>query len=123
MLDVRIILSALWVAVEFLYQQGDMQRIYSGDFKPGVIDLGGMMTPEMLWMISAITMTVPVIMIILSLILPQNANRWVNIIIAIFFFVYTLIGIGKYPGAYDKFLLAVSMAANVLTVWYAWKWI
>ena len=123
MVDVRIILSALWIAVEFLYQQGDMQRIYSGDFKPGEIDLGGMMTPEMLWMISAITMTVPVIMIILSLILPQNANRWVNIIIAIFFFVYTLIGIGKYPGAYDKFLLAVSMAANVLTVWYAWKWI
>ena len=123
MVDVRIILSALWIAVEFLYQQGDMQRIYSGDFKPGEIDLGGMMTPEMLWMISAITMTVPVIMIILSLILPQNANRWVNIIIAILFFVYTLIGIGKYPGAYDKFLLAVSMAANVLTVWYAWKWI
>ena len=123
MVDVRIILSALWIAVEFLYQQGDMQRIYSGDFKPGEIDLGGMMTPEILWMISAITMTVPVIMIILSLILPQNANRWVNIIIAILFFVYTLIGIGKYPGAYDKFLLAVSMAANVLTVWYAWKWI
>jgi hypothetical protein len=123
MVDVRIILSALWVAVEFLYQQGDTQRIYSGDFKPGELDLGGMMSPGMLWMISALTMTIPVIMIILSLILPQNANRWVNIIIAIFFFGYSLLGIGRYPGAYDKFLLAVSMAANVLTVWYAWKWI
>ena len=123
MVDVRIILSALWVAVEFLYQQGDTQRIYSGDFKPGELDLGGIMSPGMLWMISALTMTIPVIMIILSLILPQNTNRWVNIIIAIFFFGYSLIGIGRYPGAYDKFLLAVSMAANVLTVWYAWKWI
>jgi hypothetical protein len=122
MVDVRIILSALWVAVEFLYQQGDTQRIYSGDFKPGELDLGGMMSPGMLWMISALTMTIPVIMIILSLILPQNANRWVNIIIAIFFFGYSLLGIGRYPGAYDKFLLAVSMAANVLTVWYAWNW-
>jgi hypothetical protein len=123
MVDVRIILSALWVAVEFLYQQGDTQRIYSGDFKPGELDLGGMMSPGMLWMISALTMTIPVIMIILSLILPQNANRWANIIIAIFFFSYSLLGIGRYPGAYDKFLLAVSMAANVLTVWYAWKWV
>ena len=123
MIDVRIILSALWVAVEFLYQQGDMQRIYSGDFKPGELDLRGMMSPGMLWMISAVTMTIPVIMIILSLILPQNANRWVNIIVAIFFFGYTLLGIGRYPGAYDKFLLAVSMVANVLTVWYAWKWV
>ena len=122
MVDVRIILSALWVAVEFLYQQGDTQRIYSGDFKPGELDLGGMMSPGMLWMISALTMTIPIIMIILSLILPQNANRWANIIIAIFFFGYSLLGIGRYPGAYDKFLLAVSMAANVLTVWYAWNW-
>jgi hypothetical protein len=121
--DVRIILSALWVAVEFLYQQGDTQRIYSGDFKPGELDFGGMISPGMLWMISAITMTIPVIMIILSLILPQNANRWANIIVAIFFFGYSLLGIGRYPGAYDKFLLAVSMVANALTAWYAWKWV
>jgi len=123
MVDVRIILSALWVAVEFLYQQGDTQRIYSGDFKPGELDLGRMMSPRMLWMISAITMTIPVVMIILSLILPHNANRLANIIVAIFFFGYSLLGIGKYPGSYDKFLLAVSMVANALTVWYAWKWV
>jgi len=123
MVDVRIILSALWVAVEFLYQQGDTQRIYSGDFKPGEVELGKMMSPGMLWMISAITMTIPVIMIILSLIVPHNANRWANIIVAIFFFGYSLLGIGKYPGSYDKFLLAVSMVANAFTVWYAWKWV
>jgi hypothetical protein len=29
----------------------------------------------------------------------------------------------SYPGWYDKFLLAVSLLFNVLTVWYAWKWI
>ena len=63
MIDVRIILSALWIAVEFLYQQGDTQRLYSGDFKPGEMDMGGMMSPEALWMISAITMTIPIIMI------------------------------------------------------------
>jgi len=86
MVDVRIILSALWVAVEFLYQQGDTQRIYSGDFKPEELDLGKMISPGMLWMISAITMTIPVVMIILSLTLPHNANRWANIIVAAFFF-------------------------------------
>jgi len=123
MVDVRIILAALWVAAEFLYQQGDMQRIYSGDFKPGEVDLGGMMSPETLWMISAITMTIPVIMIILSLTLPHNANRWANIIVATFFFLYTIIGVGKYPSAYDKFLLLVSLVANALTIWYAWKWL
>jgi len=123
MLDTRILLSALWIAVEFLYQQGDTQRLYSGDFKPGELDLGTVMSPEKLWMIAAVTMTIPVIMIILSLVLPQNVNRWVNIGGAIFFFGYSLLGIGKYPGAYDRFLLAVSMAANAMTVWYAWGWV
>jgi len=125
MVDVRIILSALWVAVEFLYQQGDTLRLYSGDFKPGELELGGVMSPGMMWMISAITMTIPVVMIILSLILPHNANRWANIIVAILFFLYNLVGLAgsNYPSAYDKFLLAVSMAANVMTVWYAWKWV
>jgi hypothetical protein len=123
MVDVRIILSALWVAVEFLYQQGDVQRLYSGDFKPGETELGEMMSPQMLWMISAITMTVPVVMIILSLTLPHNANRWANIIVAILFFVYNLIGLPRYPSGYDKFLIIVSLVFNALTIWFAWKWV
>jgi hypothetical protein len=123
MVDVRIILSALWVAVEFLYQQGDVQRLYSGDFKPGQLELGDVMSPQTLWMVSAITMTIPVVMIILSLTLPHNANRWANIVVAILFFLYTLIGVRKYPSAYDRFLLIVSLVANALTVWFAWKWV
>ena len=123
MVDVRIILSALWVALMFLYQQGDVQRLYSGDFVPGETELGELMSPETLWMISAITMTIPVVMIILSLMLPYNANRWVNIIVATLFFVYTLNGVRLYPSAYDRFLLIVSLGVNALTVWNAWKWV
>ena len=123
MVDVRIILSALWVAVEFLYQQGDVQRLYSGDFKPGELESADVMSPQTLWLVSAITMTIPVVMIILSLTLPYNANRWANIIVAILFFLYTLIGVRRYPSAYDRFLLIVSLVANALTVWFAWKWV
>ena len=122
---VRIILSALWVALMFLYQQGDVQRLYSGDFIPGGGDdiTGGVMSQEMVWMISAITMTIPVVMIILSLTLNYPVNRWANIIVAILFFVYTLNGVRMYPSAYDRFLLIVSLGVNALTVWYAWKWV
>ena len=123
MADTRIILSALWVALEFLYQQGDVQRLYSGDFKPGETDLGGMMSPETLWMIAAITMTIPVAMIVLSLTLPHNTSRWLNIVVGILFFLYTLNGVRMYHGAYDRFLLIVSLVVNALTVWYAWKWV
>jgi hypothetical protein len=28
-----------------------------------------------------------------------------------------------YPGAYDNFLIVVSIGVNALTIWYAWKWV
>ena len=123
MVDVRIILSALWVALMFLYQQGDVQRLYSGDFIPGETELGEIMSPGTLWLVSAITMTIPVVMIILSLTLVYPVNRWANIVVAILFFVYTLNGLRMYPSAYDRFLLVVSLGVNALTICYAWKWV
>ena len=125
MVDVRIILSGLWIAVEFLYQHGDTLRLYSGDFKPGGEEdvTGGIMSQGMMWMVAAITMSIPVVMIVLSLILPYNANRWTNIVVAIFYFLYTLLGVFRYPSAYDRFLLIVSLVFNALTVWYAWNWV
>lgn len=122
MLDVRIILSALWIALMFLFQQGDVLRLYSAEFIPGKTKLGEMMSPGTLWMVSALTMTIPIAMIILSLTLPYKMNRWINIIAAVLFFIYTLVGVRSYPSAYDRFLLVVSLAFNALTVWYAWHW-
>ena len=54
--------------------------------------------------------------------LPQPVNRWANIIVAVFFFLFNLVGLPTYPSAYDKFLLAVSLGFNVMTVWTAKNW-
>jgi hypothetical protein len=109
----------------FIFQQGDMLRIYSGDYTPGDVLWGKVMSSEMMWLVSAITMTIPVVMIILSLTLKYPVNRWANIIVGIFWLLYNLMGLlGKsYPSAYDNFLLIVAIVVNVLTVWYAWKWV
>ena len=125
MVDTRIILSALWVSLMFVFQQGDMLRIYSGDYKAGDLVFGKAMSPETVWLVSAVTMTIPVVMIILSLTLKSPVNRWANIIVAIFWILYNLVALlGKsYPSAYDNFLLVVALVINVLTVWFAWKWV
>ena len=120
--DVQIKLSALWVALMFIWQQGDMQRLYSGDYIPGDLKLGEVMSPEMLWLVSAIWMTIPVVMLFLSLTLKYKANRWANIIVAIIFVILNIIGLPSYPWGYDKFLIIVGLVFNVLIVWYAWKW-
>lgn len=46
-----------------------------------------------------------------------------RIIVAIFWFLFNLVGLPTYQGHYDKFLLAVSMVFNVVTIWFAWKWV
>ena len=119
--DIRIKLSALWVALMLTYLLGDVLRIFSGDFKPGEIE--GMQGTQALYLGLAAFMLIPVGMVFLSLTLPYKVDRWANIIVPIVFFLFNLVGLPTYPSAYDKFLIAVSLVFNVLTVWYAWKWV
>jgi len=118
--DVRIILSASWIALMLTYLLGDRLRIYAGDFKPGKI-AGRPVTQNLLLGI-ALLMTVPIAMVFLSLMLSYPLNRWANIIAAIVFFGFNLLGLPTYRSAYDRFLIIVGLAFNVLTMWFAWQW-
>jgi hypothetical protein len=121
MLETRIILSILWMALMLTYLLGDVLRIFSGDFKAG--EIGGMQVTQPMWLGIAMLMVTPIVMIVLSLTLPQPVNRWTNIIVASFFFVFNLMGLPTYPSAYDKFLIVVGLGFNVLSIWYAWNWV
>jgi small basic protein len=76
-----------------------------------------------MWLGIAMLMVIPIMMVVLSLTLPYSVNRWTNIIVAVFFFVFNLIGLPTYPSAYDKFLIVVGLVFNILTAWYAWTWV
>jgi hypothetical protein len=119
--DRQIKLSAIWVALMLTYLLGDVLRIFSGDFKAG--EIGGMEITQAMYLGLAILMVIPIIMVFVSLTLRYPVNRWANIIVAVFFFVFNLIGLPTYPSAYDRFLIIVGLGFNLLTVWYAWKWV
>jgi len=121
MAEIQIKLSAIWIALMLTYLLGDVLRIFSGDFKGG--EIGGMQVSQNMYLGMAMLMVIPILMVFLSLTLPDGVNRWANIIIAIIFFVFNLVGLPTYPSAYDKFLIIVGLGFNVLTVWYAWKWV
>jgi hypothetical protein len=121
MKDVKVTLSIIWIAVMLTYLWGDVLRIMVGDIILGEID--GAKFTQGTALIIATLMVVPILMVVLSLVLPYNINRWANIIVAGFWFLFNLVGLPTYKGHYDKFLLAVSMVFNVITVWYAWKWV
>ncbi len=119
--EMRIRLSALWVALMLTYLLGDVLRIYAGDFKAG--EIGGKQITQGMWFGIAILMMIPIVMVFLSVTLDYPVNRWANIIVALFFFLFNLIGLPTYPSAYDKFLIIVGLVFNVVTVWYAWQWV
>jgi len=114
--DVKIILSFMWVAVMLCFLLGDVLRIFAGDFKPGEIE--GKPVSHKVYFGMAVLMVIPIVMVVLSIILDFPVNSWINIIVAIFFFGFNLIGMKGYK-AYDIFLLIVSFVFNGLTVWYA----
>jgi len=102
--EMQIKLSAIWIATMLVYLLGDVLRIFAGDFAPG--EMQG----------------IPILMVLLSIFLPHQPNRWVNIVVAVIFFLFNAVGIPGYPGIYDKVLLAVSLGMNLMVVWFAWKW-
>jgi hypothetical protein len=119
--EMKIKLSALWAVLMFTYLLGDVLRIFSGDFNGG--EINGMQVSPAMYLGMAALMVIPAVMVFLSLVLKQPVSRWVNIILAVFFFLFNVVGLPTYPSAYDKFLIVVSLVFNVLTVWHAWKWV
>lgn len=119
-MDTKIILSATWIVVMLIYLLGDVFRITSGDMAKAMAE---MKFNQFTWLGIAILMLMPILMVFLSLVLPQPANRWANIIVAGFFILFNLVGLPTYPSLYDKFLLVVSMVFNGITIWYAWTWV
>jgi hypothetical protein len=121
MVDVRIKLSGLWVALMLTYLLGDVLRIFSGDFQAG--EVSGMQVTQAMYLGLAILLVLPILMVFLSLTVKYPAIRWASIVVASLLFVFNLIGLPTYPSLYDKFLIVVGLVFNVLTVWYAWRWV
>ena len=118
---VRIKLSALWACLMLTYLLGDVLRIFSGDFTAG--EISGMEMSQGLLLGMAALMLLPIIMVFLSLTLKYPAVRWVSIVVAVFLFLFNVVGLPTYPGLYDQFLIVVGLILNALTIWYAWKWV
>ncbi len=118
-MDTKILLSATWVVVMLISLYDDVLRICSGDFAKSMVNIS---FNQFVWLGIAILMFMPILMVFLTLVLPQPVSRWANIILAVFFFLFNLVGLPTYPSFYDKFLLAASLVFNIVTIWYAWKW-
>jgi hypothetical protein len=115
----RIVLSGAWVALMLTYLLGDVIRLMAGDVTPGEMD--GKQASSWMWLLAAVVMLVPIVMVVLSLTVGYPAIRWITISAAAFLVLFNLVGL-PYKGVYDNFLIVVSFIFNGVTIWYAWRW-
>ena len=121
MVNIRITLSGIWVALMLTYLLGDVIRIFAGDFKAGEMG-GGQAASQWMWLGAALLMLIPIIMVVLTLMVPYPAIRWIGIAAAGILFLFNAASVTTYPGLYDKFLIVVGLAFNVLTIWLSATW-
>ena len=121
---VQVRLTALWASTMFLYVYVDILAFY----KPGTVrDIlrGRVWEFEITqgWALGALVlMTIPSVMIALSVLLPTRANQWTNIVVASFFI---LVSIGNPIGETWAFIwlgaiVEVLLLATVVRL--AWRW-
>ena len=123
-INVKIKLSILWATLMFIYIYVDIFRF----FQPGEIQniLAGKVWEfniTQTWALSAmIMMTIPIIMVFLSLALKAKVNRWINIILGALHIIIAIANVIGETWAYYIFGGIVEVALCSLIVMYAWKW-
>jgi hypothetical protein len=121
-INVKLKISALWIAVMFCYVYGDYIEIYV----PGVIakamEVKSTAETQMEFFAVAFLMAMPSVMIFFTLVLAPKINRWLNIILAMFY-ISLLVGLNFGGGwAFYLLLTALEVVISMAIVWYAWKW-
>ena len=73
-------------------------------------------------LIAMILVSIPTLMIFLSVALPAKVNRWTNIIVAIVFIPYMLFNLVGEAWLHMYLAAAVEVVLLCLIIRYAWKW-
>lgn len=126
--NTRFKLAALWTSVMFCYLYGDFFSL----FVPGrVMKLNegnsgtGTTTPVML-LCYALMMSIPAIMVFLSLVLKPTLSKWLNIVFGIVFTVIMALILFSTSGKFMLFysyLAVVEIMLTISIVWNAIKWL
>ncbi len=123
-IGVRLKMSALWIALLFLFAYGDI----FGFLRTGVIEeviagetSGIKITQAFLFGVS-VYIAIASVMVYLSLVLRPRVARWTNIVLPILYIVSIAVSAIGETWAYYWFLSIAESALLLLIIWYAWTW-
>jgi hypothetical protein len=124
--SVRIKIACLWVSVMFCYIYADIKAFYETGFIEQIMkgNLSGLIVNQQFLLLSAILMSIPPLMVFLTLILKAKINRIVNLVLGvahILLAVAILFGPGEI-WSYYYWYTALEILFHVLIVFYAIRW-
>lgn len=123
-IPVKLKLAACWTSFMFLYIYVDHFALYM----PGKIEhiLQGnvfvfAITPGFL-LAALVSVSIPALMIILSVALPAKTNRWMTLLTATLYIPYTLFNLSGEAWMHMVFGATVEVMLLGLIIRYAWTW-
>ena len=125
-INVKFRLSALWTAVMFCYLYGDYFSLYVPNQIDRFINGETRLDSPIKLFAASLLMTIPSLMVFLSLVLKSKLSRWLNILFGtLYTAIMILIAIASMGPAWWTFYVFLAMVESVITaviVVVAWKW-
>lgn len=122
--NVPIKLAASWASFMFLYIYVDYFALYMpgqiAELQRGIV-FEFNITPIFL-LIALVSVTIPALMIFLSVVLQFNVSRLANIIVAIIYIPYSLVNLIGVAWVHMFFGAAVEIILLGFIIRYAWRW-
>lgn len=126
--NVRIKLSALWASVMFCYIYGDYFELYVPKKVEGLLSGNNLLNSPAKLFGATIMLTIPALMIFLSLILRAKISRLLNIILGLLYTaLMSLIAIASIVSNnkwlfFYVFLAILESIITLIIIRYAWTW-
>ncbi len=124
-INTKIRLSALWTSVTLCYLYGDYFELYVPQKVQGLVNGVNLLDSPMKLFAAALLLTIPALMVFLSIILKPYINRPLNIVLGIFFtaIMLSIAFTSLTPWrTFYVFLAIVESCITSIIVYYAWKW-
>ena len=124
-INVKFKLSALWTAVMFCYIYGDYFSLYVPGQIEDFINGKTLLVSPLKLLAASVLMTIPPLMIFLSLTLKPHINRWSNVIFGtIYTLIMMLIALDSLQPwwTFMVFFAIVEIMITSAIVRFAWKW-
>lgn len=123
--NVRLKLSALWTSVMFCYIYGDYFELYVPNKVEGLLNGNNLLNSPFNLLLATVMLTIPAILISVSLMTKPSVCRILNIVFGVFFTLLMLLIAITSITEWRMFYVFLALVESIITsivIYQAWNW-